>query len=1418
MGTFRHRLALVLAALLTLGGVMLSTIPTTVSADGSTALAGAARAATDRITAGAKHSCAITSDGDLAGTVICWGNNLLGQLGVGDTLNRGDQPGELGNAVAFTELGQAAVSISAGFAHTCAVLEDGTVKCWGYNADGQLGLGDIDTRGDDPNEMGGALTAVSLGTGRTAVSVASGVDFSCALLDDGSVKCWGANAAGQLGQGDTVTRGDGPNEMGDHLAPVDLGTGRTAIAIEAGGAHVCAVLDTHQLKCWGNNDSGQLGLGDTVSRGDGVGELGDALPTVDLGPDADVSAVAAGLFHTCAIVTVHSVKCWGDNAHGQLATGDTLDLGDQSGEMGDALPTVVNDIDVFVTGIVALSNSSCWYEYGLTARCWGANGHGQLAMQSAGDKLGPILTDVLFTHAMAGGDQHMCWVRDGAVRCSGLNDSGQLGVGDTVDRGDVPNSGTYTTVDLRQVETPTKIVAGGSHSCFLLAGGRVRCVGYNASGQLGLGDTVNRGADPSTVGDAVPTVDLGTGRHATDIDAGESSVCAILDNGTVKCWGSNAFGQLGVGDTTDRGDGPGEMGDNLPTVALGTGRTAVAISVGRYHACAILDNGTVKCWGSGNSGRLGNENTVDIGDQPGEMGNSLPTVNLGTGRTAKRITAGYVETCAILDNDALKCWGYNSWGVLGQGDKALRGHTPGTMGDNLPAIDLGTGRHAVQVEAYLSACALLDNGTVKCWGMNESGIGGQGDVAIRGDGPGEMGDNLPSVPLGTGRTATSIVMGYQSACAVLDNAAMKCWGNNSGGQAGTDDAVSRGDNPGEMGDNLPAAKLGGVAAVALASGDYHRCVLLGNGRTRCFGWNNFGQLSLGLTDYMSGNFVGSMATAPYAEVGGILNRILPLPARPGVTASVVPTVGIDQVALQWAAPASDGGAAITGYRVEKSTDDGVHWTTAIANTATATNAATVTGLANGTAHRFRVAAINAKGAGPVSLPSASVVPAGVPAAPAGLVATPGDGQVSLTWSVPASNGRTIVGYTIQKSVDNGATWTAAGGTTSPSVTVSGLANFTPVRFRVLASNSMGNGTASAATAAVTPVTTGYWPLKPARLADTRTGAKTVDGTFAAGGALKAGRVMTLRVGGRGGVPTGAKAAVLTVMVTKPSAKGSVSVYPCGSARGAATTVSFAAGATVSNSVMAKIGTNGNVCLWSSAATQLVVDVHGIHPSGNGSTPLNPARLLSNGSIAAGKAISVKVTGRAGVSTTAKAVTLNVTAVAPIAATKITVFACGSTRPSLATINVKAGATVSNMTITKVGTGGAICVHSSTATKVHVDVLGAHGTSSFKSVAPTRLATKAMTAKSTLTVVTAGKAGIPAGTRAAVVNVTVSKAAVAGSLTVYACGTSRPATTSVAYAAGTTVSQTLVAGILTNGSLCVYSTAAATVTVDAVGNH
>lgn len=433
----------------------------------------------------------------------------------------------------------AASTLVGGYHHSCAIVDNGQVKCWGENDRGQLGLGDTRNRGGSGGEI---LPALNLGMGRAAKSLAAGREHTCALLDNGKVKCWGDDSRrrragrsdiglnGQLGPlaGNISSRGDAPGTMGDSLQNIDLGTGRSAQLLVAGEHHNCALLDNGQVKCWGRNREGQLGLGGTTNRGTDANQMGDALPAVNLGKNSTAVLIAAGIYHTCALLLSKQLKCWGHNDRGQLGVGDQGTRGDHAHTMGEELEPV------------------------------------------------------------------------------------NLGTG----------------------RTATHVVSSGAHTCALLDNRKVKCWGENAQGQLGLGDKEPRGYRGGQMGDRLPEVDLGTGRTATSLATGIEHTCALLDNGQVKCWGHNHQGQLGLGNKdTTRGDAEGQMGDSLASVDLGSGRTAKVLAAGYHHTIALLDNGKLKFWGYNGAGQLGLGDIRSRGHSPEEMGNALPHVNLQhTGR------------------------------------------------------------------------------------------------------------------------------------------------------------------------------------------------------------------------------------------------------------------------------------------------------------------------------------------------------------------------------------------------------------------------------------------------------------------------------------------------------------------------------------------------------------------------------------------------------------------------------------------------------------------------------------------------------------------------------------------------------------------------------------------------------------------
>jgi uncharacterized protein YjbI with pentapeptide repeats len=413
------------------------------------------------------------------------------------------------------------------------------------------------------------------------------------------------------------------------------------------------------------------------------------------------------------------------------------------------------------------------------------------------------------------------------------------------------------------------ISANYSSTCVIFANHKLKCWGDNSDGQLGYDNTTDQG---KLSGDmlALPFVNLGVGYTAKSVSRGLRHTCAILNDNRVKCWGLGDDGVLGYDSITAIGKASGDMAA-LTTIDLGAGHTAKAISAGGSHTCAILDNNTVKCWGDNLNGQLGYDDITDRGGVAGDMA-ALPTVDLGAGRTAKAISAGFQYTCALLDNNSIKCWGINNSGQLGQDDTINRGDaaTVGhTMATLLP-VDLGVGRTAKSVSASVfHTCAILDNNQVKCWGGNANGQLGYDDIITRGDDARDM-SLLSTVNLGVGRTALALSLSEMYTCALLDNHQVKCWGDNMWGQLGYDDTTTRGKNTGDMAALLPINLGAGMTAKAISVGIFHTCVILNSSAVKCWGKNTFGELGYGDTTHR-GNTTGSMANLQTINFGVFMN-------------------------------------------------------------------------------------------------------------------------------------------------------------------------------------------------------------------------------------------------------------------------------------------------------------------------------------------------------------------------------------------------------------------------------------------------------------------------------------------------------------------------------------------------------------------
>jgi len=337
---------------------------------------------------GGNHTCALTS----AGGLRCWGLNDHGQLGDGTFVSRTRPVDVSGLATGVT-------AFVAGGQHTCALTPAGGVRCWGHNFFGQLGDGSTIDRAT-PTAVAGLESGV--------VGLAGGFFHTCALTGAGTVKCWGVNDYGQLGDG---TRGN------IRPSPVDVAGLSGVGAIEGGDVHTCALLTTGGVKCWGWNFFGQLGDGTTA----------DSSTPVDVFGLSNALALTSGIDHNCVVTASGATKCWGWNFAGQLGDGTTTDRptpGDVVGLTGTP------------SSLTAGGAHTCALVGG-AAECWGRNNAGQVGDGTAGN-IRPSPTDVVglpagISAVSVGGD-HSCALGDGDVFCWGRNLEGQLGDGTTANR------------------------------------------------------------------------------------------------------------------------------------------------------------------------------------------------------------------------------------------------------------------------------------------------------------------------------------------------------------------------------------------------------------------------------------------------------------------------------------------------------------------------------------------------------------------------------------------------------------------------------------------------------------------------------------------------------------------------------------------------------------------------------------------------------------------------------------------------------------------------------------------------------------------------------------------------------------------------------------------------------------------------
>ncbi|MDC0149823.1 hypothetical protein OAI65_02735, partial [Candidatus Poseidoniales archaeon] len=416
--------------------------------------------------------------------------------------------------------------------------------------------GVLDVDDEFPNDPYGFIQ-LSLGdgfqSGQPEDNATLGASYAttCAILSDDSLRCWGQNNRGQIGDGTRGTQRITPTS-------VSLPAGKIPVSISVSGTygqHFCSTMDDGSLYCWGNNDYGQLGLGHLCTPGSYIngcnGNYGHSSPSqVSLPAGRTATAVSTGYMHTCAILDDGSVWCWGGNGQGELGVGNA-------------------------------SNSGLW-------------------RTSPNAVMMPSGTTAV---ALALGDQHSCMVvDDGRAFCWGDGNRGHNGDGTTYDRN--------TPTQVSGTASYVSISSGPQHSCAITNLGTVQCWGLNNEEQLGLGYDGNY--EYSTPQNTA----LPAGIKVSSIASGSEHACAVLETMSVYCWGMDDQGQLNTAYECENDYTNGCSGNGRSTPApaqLPAGRGGIAVTAGYHFTCVFIDNGGVYCFGENNDGQLGNGSTEGSG-------------------------------------------------------------------------------------------------------------------------------------------------------------------------------------------------------------------------------------------------------------------------------------------------------------------------------------------------------------------------------------------------------------------------------------------------------------------------------------------------------------------------------------------------------------------------------------------------------------------------------------------------------------------------------------------------------------------------------------------------------------------------------------------------------------------------------------
>ena len=935
------------------------------------------------IAAGRTHSVALASDG----TVYTWGDNSVGQLG-----NNTSGTGVISNVpvAIFTGAGSSLqgrtvkqIASQSSANHTVVLADNNTVHTWGNNNNGQLGNNTI-TNSSRPVQVTTTGTPMN---GRTITQVGAGGDHSLARASDGTAYAWGHNGGGRLGDGTTNTR----------RVPVAVSlsgglAGKTITQLTGGTDFTVAVATDGRAYSWGLNTYGQLGNGNNTAASTAV-----AVSTNGVMSGKTVTSVTAGNTHAIALSSEGMLYAWGTNAAGRLGNGDSANSNVPVAVRLEGTPSA--PANVWVTAgngsvtvnwsapITATERPITGYvlEYrAVGATSWAATP--AIASSATSYTLTGVTNDTSYQLRLAAAN---LFGRGDYSDSLLATPHGQTTITSVTPGGGPIAGGTNVTINGTGLAAKKKgvqqVSAGYSHSLALGQDGKVYAWGNDGNGQLGDGSTVSSSSVPV----AVLATGVLSGKTITQVATGSGHSLALASDGTVYAWGYNNNGQLGNGSTATTAATP--VAVNMSGVLAG--KKIIQIAAGYAYSLALASDGTVYAWGANAYGQLGNGLTTN---------SNVPVAVVASGAIANKkivqITAGYYHSLALASDGTVYAWGYNNAGQLGNNS---------TTNASSPVYTYMSGVLAGKIITQLTAgsshsLALASDGTVYAWGNNASGQIGNGSTVNY------------SAPVAVttsgalaGKSINQIAGGSDHSLALASDGTVYAWGSGSLGRLGN----------GSMADSsLPVAvtmsgALAGKTIVQLTGGSGHSLALISDGRAYAWGAGGYGQL---------GNNSTTESNVPVA----------------------VSTTGAS--ALATSVPSvTFGGTAATNINFVNST------------TITATTPAKPAGLVT--------VAANLGSGDPLynaSLTNGYTYGVNPPSAPTNVWATPGDASATVKWSPPITNTQQpATSYRLEYRAVGAASWTTApsiAGSAS-SHTITGLTNATQYQVRIAAVNQYGTG-------------------------------------------------------------------------------------------------------------------------------------------------------------------------------------------------------------------------------------------------------------------------------------------------------------------------------------------------------------------------